>query len=62
MWTPTLKETAIQLAASKNSKEKLSSVLAEATISIDQKKALTLSYASSAAALSNGTSSADYWA
>ncbi|OBZ10043.1 hypothetical protein [Bacillus sp. FJAT-26390] len=62
MWSPQLKETALQYAANKNSKDKLSTILAEATISMEQKQVLKLSYATPAAALSNGTASSDYWA
>lgn len=62
MWSTQLKETALQFAANKDSKEKLSAILTEATISKEQKNALKLSYATPAAASSNGVSSSDYWA
>jgi hypothetical protein len=62
MWSPQLKETALQNAASKNSKNKLSTTLADAANSPDQKHTHKLSYATPAAALSNGKVSSDYWA
>jgi hypothetical protein len=60
MWSPQLKETALQIAINRGSKEKLSAILTEATISKEQKTALKLSFATPASASEN--SSAGYWA
>lgn len=61
MWTEQLKELAIQLAKTKDLKERLSIILNDTRLSGEQRTALKFAYAAPAGAISTERSSEPYW-